>query len=73
MIFSMFKNFIFKLIKLYQLFISPFFGKNCRFYPSCSNYTFLAIEKNGIVRGGWKGFKRILKCHPWHLGGVDLP
>lgn len=62
-----------KLIKFYQKFISPLLGGRCRFYPSCSHYTYTVIEKEGIIRGGWRGFKRILRCHPWNKGGVDLP
>ena len=62
-----------KTIKLYQLLISPFLGKHCRFYPSCSNYAQLAIEKYGLVQGLKKGFCRIAKCHPFHGGGVDSP
>jgi hypothetical protein len=62
-----------KAIKFYQKRISPFLGSNCRFYPSCSEYCYLAIEKYGTIKGILKGFKRILKCHPWNKGGVDLP
>jgi hypothetical protein len=69
----MFKNLILKSIKLYQKFISPNFGEVCRFYPSCSKFSSLAIEKYGLSRGLWRGIKRILKCHPWHRGGIDLP
>jgi len=64
---------ILKLIKIYQELISPFLGQHCRFYPSCSEYAFLAVEKYGVFSGCWKGFKRILKCHPGNPGGVDLP
>ena len=64
---------ILKLIKGYQKLISPFLNQHCRFYPSCSEYTFLAVKKYGAMIGCWKGFKRILKCYPWHPGGVDLP
>ena len=67
------KTLILKLIKFYQLFISPNLGLNCRFYPSCSNYTFQAIEKYGVIKGCALGLKRILKCAPWHPGGIDLP
>jgi hypothetical protein len=69
----MFKKLTFKIIRFYQNFFSPSLGKNCRFYPSCSKYAYRAIERYGLLGGGWKGFKRILKCHPWHSGGVDLP
>ena len=61
------------LIRFYQMGISPFLGKRCRFYPSCSDYALQAIEKYGPWRGAFLSFKRILKCGPWHKGGVDLP
>ena len=65
------KIFIF-LIKVYQNFISPFFGKKCRFYPTCSSYGIESIEKYGILKGLYLTVKRILKCNPFHEGGVDL-
>jgi hypothetical protein len=61
------------VIKFYQYFISPSLGNNCRFYPSCSHYSLQAVEKYGLVKGAWQSFRRILKCHPWNSGGVDLP
>ena len=59
------------LIKFYQKAISPFFGRRCRFYPTCSEYTNQAIEKYGLFKGVYLGIKRILKCHPFHEGGYD--
>ena len=67
------KRLILKLVGLYQLFISPNLGINCRFYPNCSHYAAGAIKKYGIIRGSQKAFLRILKCAPWSPGGVDLP
>jgi len=61
------------IIKIYQKAISPLLGHHCRFYPSCSKYCYSTIEKYGTLKGGWKGFKRILKCNPWNPGGVDKP
>lgn len=58
-------------IKSYQRFISPLLGSNCRFTPSCSTYAIEAINRFGIVKGGWLASKRILKCHPLNEGGED--
>lgn len=59
------------LIKGYQKYISPIKGPSCRFYPTCSTYTFQAIEKYGAIKGSFLGIVRILKCHPFHPGGHD--
>jgi len=69
----MFKKSAIRLIKIYQKFLSPYLGNNCRFYPSCSQYTLQAIERYGLILGILRGAKRILRCHPWAIGGVDLP
>jgi len=58
-------------IRLYQLVLSPWLGPCCRFHPSCSRYAYDAIDRYGVLRGGWLGCKRIVKCHPFHPGGVD--
>ena len=67
------KKIILKLIKFYQLFISPSLGVNCRFYPSCSQYTSGAIKKYGIIKGLRKSGWRILRCNPYNPGGIDTP
>jgi uncharacterized protein len=59
------------LIRLYQLCISPLLGPRCRFFPSCSHYACEAMQCHGFVRGGWLTFRRLLRCHPFHPGGVD--
>tara|TARA_E500000081_G_C5992464_1_gene287437 strand:- start:40 stop:261 length:222 start_codon:yes stop_codon:yes gene_type:complete len=58
-------------IKIYQILISPLLGPSCRFTPTCSQYTIEAIQKYGPLKGGWLGFKRILRCHPWGGCGHD--
>ena len=59
------------LIRFYQHGLSPLLGSNCRFYPTCSHYTYEAIAKYGVLKGGWMGLRRIGRCHPWHAGGYD--
>ncbi|MGL1957221.1 MAG: membrane protein insertion efficiency factor YidD [Colwellia sp.] len=58
-------------IKGYQRFISPLLGSNCRFHPTCSCYASEAIERFGVIKGGFLASKRILKCHPLNEGGDD--
>ncbi|HHV81064.1 MAG TPA: membrane protein insertion efficiency factor YidD [bacterium] len=60
-----------KLIGFYKIFISPLLGRNCRFYPTCSDYTYQAIEKYGLIKGVYLGLKRILRCNPFNPGGYD--
>ena len=62
---------VLKLIRLYQLAISPFLGNCCRFYPSCSEYALEAVKKHGVFKGSYLSLKRVVKCHPLHPGGVD--
>lgn len=59
------------LIDGYRLLLSPFFGTQCRFYPTCSAYAREAIETHGVIKGTWLTILRIGKCHPWHEGGID--
>ena len=59
------------LIGFYQRFISPGLPPSCRFYPSCSRYTYGAIERFGLTRGLLLGAHRVCRCHPWHPGGVE--
>ncbi|MEK7129594.1 MAG: membrane protein insertion efficiency factor YidD [Patescibacteria group bacterium] len=70
------KNFILAAIRFYQHYLSFDTGilkylfltdKACRFRPTCSEYSYQAIERYGIIQGSWLGFKRILRCHPWSL------
>ena len=61
------------LIRGYQRTLSPLLGPVCRFRPSCSNYMATCIERFGAARGGYLGLRRLLRCHPFHPGGIDLP
>ncbi|MEM6584114.1 MAG: membrane protein insertion efficiency factor YidD [Pseudomonadota bacterium] len=58
-------------IRGYQLFISPLFGAQCRYHPSCSQYAVEAIETHGAFKGIWLALRRVLRCHPLHPGGFD--
>ncbi len=65
------KKLLLILIKIYQVCISPYLGRSCRFYPTCSNYAYQAINSYGIFKGVYLSIKRILKCHPFCPGGFD--
>ena len=74
------QNLILKLIRFYQktLFFHNYFfrmfymsDKVCRFTPTCSEYTYQAVEKYGAIKGLFLGLKRIIHCHPWNKGGYD--
>ena len=75
----MWKRLVLGLIRLYQKTLSfdhgitgKIFGERfCRFYPTCSEYSYQAIAKYGVLRGSWIGAKRIIRCHPWNDGGYD--
>ena len=67
----MIKRFFIGLVKVYQYLISPLLGQNCRYTPTCSEYSIQAIEKYGIFKGFWLSIKRISKCHPWGGSGHD--
>jgi len=59
------------LVHGYRYFISPLLGPRCRFHPTCSEYALEALERHGVLRGGWLSLRRLLRCHPWHSGGYD--
>ena len=58
-------------LRFYKRWISPALPPSCRFTPTCSEYTYQAIDKYGAIRGGWLGIRRLSRCHPWHPGGYD--
>jgi uncharacterized protein len=60
-----------KIIRFYQIVISPLKPPSCRFYPTCSHYGLEAVQRFGALKGGFLTIKRILKCHPLHPGGFD--
>ena len=59
------------LIRVYQIILSPLFGVNCRFMPTCSEYILGSFKSHGLVKGFLLSFKRIGKCHPWGSNGYD--
>jgi putative membrane protein insertion efficiency factor len=59
------------LLRGYQIFISPLLPHSCRFYPTCSEYACLAFKKYGFWKGMLLSCQRIIKCHPFHPGGLD--
>ena len=61
-----------KSIHGYRYLLSPWIGNQCRFYPTCSHYAEDAINTYGLPKGAYLSLRRLLKCHPWHQGGIDL-
>ncbi len=59
------------LVRGYKLLISPLLGNRCRFYPTCSSYAIEALERHGVMWGLLLSLKRLIKCHPFHEGGID--
>jgi len=65
------KSLALAMIRFYKRFISPILPSACIYEPTCSVYTYQAIERYGVIRGSWLGMKRIARCHPFHAGGYD--
>jgi len=65
------KSYVLGSIRLYQPTLSHLFTGSCRYYPSCSQYTYEAVERYGSARGAWMGLLRVLRCHPFAKGGYD--
>ena len=62
-------TFVISVIKLYQFFVSPLIGSNCRYLPTCSEYFIESLKINGFFKGMFLGIRRILKCHPIKILG----
>ena len=59
------------LVRFYQLMLSPYLPRTCRYYPSCSNYALEALQRYGVFKGLYLTSRRMLRCHPWGPGGYD--
>jgi len=65
------KPILLALIRAYRMALSPWWGRQCRFTPTCSEFALEAIERHGALRGTWLAMRRVSRCHPWHAGGFD--
>ncbi|MBE2257867.1 MAG: membrane protein insertion efficiency factor YidD [Candidatus Accumulibacter sp.] len=65
------KKLLLVLIGFYRYAISPMLGRRCRFFPSCSEYAMEAVEKHGPGKGARLALQRLVRCHPWNVGGFD--
>lgn len=65
------KRLVLSVLRLYKRLISPNLPPACRFYPTCSEYMYQAIDRYGVAKGGWMGVKRLSRCQPWNPGGYD--
>lgn len=59
------------IVRAYQYLLSPWWGTQCRFTPTCSHYAIEALDRHGALAGAWLAVRRILRCHPWSAGGYD--
>jgi uncharacterized protein len=58
-------------LRAYKVLVSPYFAGSCRFLPSCSEYAAIAIDRHGVIRGGWLAVRRLIRCHPLCAAGHD--
>lgn len=65
------RHLIMALLRLYKMAISPLLPPACRFHPTCSEYAFCAVQHHGALYGSWLSLRRLLRCHPFHPGGLD--
>ena len=68
---NIFTEALIKFIKGYKFIISPLLGNNCRYFPSCSDYSIEALRTYGFFKGLFMTIKRVLSCHPFNEGGID--
>jgi putative membrane protein insertion efficiency factor len=68
---SLMAKFLLLMVRAYQYVLSPYFGTQCRFTPTCSHYAVDALKKHGAIKGSYLTVRRLLRCHPWHDGGYD--
>lgn len=65
------KRFVVFLLKGYKRFVSPALPPSCRYYPTCSEYAMQAVERFGALKGSYLAVRRVLRCNPYHKGGLD--
>ena len=65
------KTILVAVVRAYRLLLSPWWGRQCRFTPTCSEFAVEALERHGAARGAWLAMRRVARCHPWHAGGFD--
>lgn len=65
------KTVLMALVRAYRLLLSPWWGRQCRFTPTCSEFALEALERHGALRGSWLALRRVARCHPWCPGGFD--
>ncbi len=70
---SLMRRVVIAFLKFWRVFVSPLYPPSCRFYPTCSEYAILAVEKYGVFKGLSKALWRVIRCNPWSRGGVDPP
>lgn len=61
------------LLRLYKKHLSPWLPRTCRFSPTCSEYSRLVLAKDGLFKGSLRTLGRLMRCQPFHPGGIDLP
>lgn len=65
------RNLAIGFLLLYRLVVSPSYGDVCKYHPTCSAYGLGAVQRFGVLRGGWLTARRLFRCHPWARGGID--